>query len=289
LYHLIVNPVAGNGRSLKACVRVEKELERRGLEYRINRTERPGHAMEIAREIAAAEDGARVVVLGGDGTFNEAANGFAGTNAILYFVSCGTGNDFVKSLNLPKDPVEALNVQLDASPRAIDAGLINDRQFLNVSGTGFDIEVLRQTQRFRARFKGLTAYLLGLFAALGRFKPVEATVTAGGRTFQVRVTIFEVANGRYYGGGMLVAPGADPSDGLFDVVYVDAVDRRRILKLLPLFVNGKFLSLPITHALRAGEVVIESPGMTVNLDGELLRTDRAHYRILPGGLRISCP
>ena len=289
MYHLIVNPVAGNGRSLKACVRVEAELKRRGLAYRIVRTQRPGHATEIARAIAAGEDGARLAILGGDGTFNEAANGLTGSNAVLYFVSCGTGNDFVKALGLPKDPVEALKIQLDASPRAIDAGFINDRLFLNVSGTGFDIEVLRQTQRFRARFKGLTAYLLGLFAALSRFTPVEATVTAGGRTFQARLTIFEVANGRYYGGGMLVAPEADPSDGLFDVVYVDAVDRRRILKLLPLFVNGRFISLPITHTLRAEEVVIESPGMTVNLDGELLRTDRAHYRILPGGLRISCP
>jgi diacylglycerol kinase family enzyme len=149
--------------------------------------------------------------------------------------------------------------------------------------------VLRQTQRFRACFKGLTAYLLGLFAALGRFTPVEATVTAGGRTFPARMTIFEVANGRYYGGGMLVAPDAVTSDGLFDVVYVDAVDRLRILGLLPLFVSGRFLSLPIAHTLRAEEVVIEISRLTVNLDGELLRTDRAHYRVLPGGLRISCP
>jgi YegS/Rv2252/BmrU family lipid kinase len=289
LYHMIVNPVAGNGRSLKACVLAENELKRRGLPYRIVRTEQPGHATAIAREIAAGEDGARLVLLGGDGTLNEAANGVAGTNAILYFVSCGTGNDFVKTLGLPKDPAKALALQLDASPRAIDAGLINDRLFLNVSGTGFDIEVLRQTQRFRARFKGLAAYLMGLLAALGRFTPVEATVTAGGRTFKARLTIIEVANGRYYGGGMLVAPDANPSDGLFDLVYVDAVDRRRILKLLPLFVNGRFIRLPITHMLRAEEVVIESPGMTVNLDGELLKTDRAHYRVLPGGLRISCP
>lgn len=289
MYHLIVNPVAGNGRSLKACARVERELQRRGLAYRITRTERPGHATNIARETAMGDDEARLVILGGDGTFNEVANGLAGTNAILYFVSCGTGNDFVKALNLPKDPVAALAVQLDARPRAIDAGLINDRLFLNISGTGFDIEVLRQTQRFRARFKGLTAYLLGLLVALGRFQPVEATVTVGGRAFQARLTIFEVANGRYFGGGMLVAPDADPFDGLFDVVYVDAVDRRRILKLLPLFVNGRFLSLPMAHTLRAEEVVIESPGMTVNLDGELLRTDRAHYRVLPGSLRISCP
>ncbi len=289
LYHLIVNPAAGSGRTLKVCTQVESELKKRGLPFRLTRTERPGHATAIAREIASGEAEARLVVLGGDGTFNEVANGLAGLNGILYFVSCGTGNDFVKALGLPKDPVEALRVQLDSAPRNVDAGLVNDRLFLNVSGTGFDIEVLRQTQRFRARFKGLAAYLLGLLAALRRFRPVEARITAGGRTFDQKMTIFEVANGRYFGGGMLVAPEANPTDGLFDVVYVDAVDRRSILKLLPLFVNGKFISLPVTHTLRASEVVIESPGMTINLDGELQRIDRAHYRVLPGGLRIACP
>ena len=253
-----------------------------------DRTARPRH-IPRAREIAASEAEARLIVLGGDGTFNEVANGLTGTDALLYFVSCGTGNDFVKALGLPKDPVEALGVQLSSQPRRVDAGLVNDRLFLNVSGTGFDIEVLRQTQRFRTRFKGLLAYLLGLIAALSRFRPVEARITAGGRTFSQKLTIFEVANGRYIGGGMLVAPQANPSDGLFDVVYVDAVNRRTIMKLLPMFVSGKFVSLPVTHTLRAEEVVIESPGMTINLDGELQRVDRAHYRVLPGGLRIACP
>jgi len=289
VYHLIVNPAAGSGRTLKVCGQVEAALKKRGLPFRITRTERPGHATEIARGIAAGESEARLVVLGGDGTFNEVANGLSGTDAILYFVSCGTGNDFVKALNLPRDPLEALGAQLDSAARRVDAGCVNGRLFLNVSGTGFDIEVLRQTQRFRARFKGLVAYLLGLLAALGRFRPVEARITAGGRTFQARMTIFEVANGRYFGGGMLVAPQADPADGLFDVVYVDAVDRLHILKLLPSFVSGRFIKLPITHTLRADEVVLESPGMTINLDGELQKVDRAHYRLIPGGLRISCP
>jgi len=286
---MIVNPAAGGGRTLKVSRLVEKELKTRGLPFRTTRTERPGHATQIARDIASGEPEARLVVVGGDGTFNEAANGLTGTDAILYFVSCGTGNDFVKALNLPRDPLAALRVQLESLPRNIDAGMVNDRLFLNVSGTGFDIEVLRQTQRFRVRFKGLAAYLLGLIAALRCFHPVEGVITAAGRTFRANMTLFEVANGRYFGGGMLVAPHANPSDGLFDVVYADAVDRRHILKLLPQFVSGKFISLPITHTLRAQEIVIESPGMTINLDGELQETDRAHYRMLPGGLRIACP
>ncbi len=289
MYHLIVNPAAGGGRTLKLCSQAEEELKKRNLPYRRILTERPGHATEITRAITNEEAGARFVVMGGDGTFNEAANGLAGTDAVLYFVSCGTGNDFVKALGLPKDPIAALGVQLDNGTRHIDAGFINDRLFLNVSGTGFDIEVLRQTRRFSTRFKGLAAYLLGLLAAIRLFKPLPATITVDGRTFSQPVTIFEVANGRYIGGGMLVAPNAETSDGLFDVVYVDAVSRLQILRLLPLFVSGKYLKLPFVHSLRAKEVVIDSPGMTVNLDGELADVDRAHYRILPGGFMVGCP
>ena len=289
MHHLIVNPAAGGGRTLKLCAKAEAELKKRNLPYRKILTERPGHATEIARSITGAEADARFVVMGGDGTFNEVANGLVGTDAVLYFVSCGTGNDFVKALGLPKDPIPALGVQLDNGIRHIDAGYINERLFLNVSGTGFDIEVLRQTRRFSARFKGLTAYILGLLAAIRHFRPLPATITVDGRTFSQAVTIFEVANGRYIGGGMLVAPNADTSDGLFDVIYVDAVSKLQILRLLPLFVNGKYLKLPFVHSLRAKEVVIESPGMTVNLDGELADMNRAHYRILPGGFRVGCP
>jgi diacylglycerol kinase (ATP) len=289
LYHVIINPTAGNGRALKARGKVEAELHKRGLSFQTSITKRPGHATELARRIASEESEPRVVVVGGDGSFNEVANGLVGSQAVMYFVSCGTGNDYVRVLNLPKDPVEAFALQLGSSVRSVDAGLINDRLFLNVSGTGFDIEVLRQMRAFSARFRGLICYLLGLISALRLFKPIEARITLDGRTFTQKLTIFEVANGRYFGGGMMVSPLSDPADGLFDIVYVDAVSRWQILRLLPMFVTGKFLSLPITHHLRAKEVVIESPGMTIELDGELVAVDRAHYRIVPGGLRIACP
>lgn len=289
MYHVIINPTAGNGRALKAREKVEAELHKRGLSFRTVMTERPGHATELARRIASEESEPRVVVVGGDGSFNEVANGLLGTRTVMYFVSCGTGNDYVKVLNLPKNPIEALALQLDSAIRSVDIGMINERLFLNVSGTGFDIEVLRQMRFFGTRFKGLLPYILGLISAIRLYKPVEARIIVNGRTFTQKLTIFEVANGRYFGGGMMVSPLSDPADGLFDIVYVDAVSRSQIVRLLPMFVTGKFLSLPIAHHLRAEEVVIESPGMTIELDGELIAVERAHYRIVPGGLRVAYP
>ncbi len=118
---------------------------------------------------------------------------------------------------------------------------------------------------------------------------MEATITVGGRTCKQKLTIIVVANGRYIGGGMLVAPEAKLSDGLFDIAYVDAVRKTQILKLLPPVRDRQVHFKPAHHSLRAEEILIESPGMTVDLDGELIGVERAHYRMLPGGLRVACP
>ena len=88
---------------------------------------------------------------------------------------------------------------------------------------------------------------------------------------------------------MRAVPQADPMDGLFDVIYVDAVNRRTIARLLPHFIKGTHTGLPIAHCARCTEVVINSPGMTFNLDGELHDMDRAFCRMLPGALTLHLP
>lgn len=289
MYHLIVNPVAGGGRSLAVARKLEAVLTGRGLPFRTIETLRPGHATELARELAERESRARAICVGGDGTLREVAEGLCGSAVTLYIASCGTGNDFIKALGLPKDPLAAFLLQLQSEPRAIDLVRMNETLFLNVSGTGFDILVLRETERFKARFRGLFAYLLGLLSALRKFEPFDARLEIDGREVEARLTIVSVANGQYIGGGMRVSPQADPGDGLIDVTYVEAVSRLRILTLLPRFIDGSYLRLPIAHAARAASVRILSDEMIVQLDGELRCVPRAEYQILPGALRVACP
>ena len=106
---------------------------------------------------------------------------------------------------------------------------------------------------------------------------------------KVRGTIVEIANGRYFGGGMLVAPKSSFSDGLFDVVVVDRVPSMLIPFLLPLFILGIHICLPIARVVRAKEVILRSKGMVVNIDGRLEPMDEAHYQILPGALKVRLP
>lgn len=290
MYHVIVNPQGGKGKSLKALATVEETLKSKNIPYEVHKTEYPGHATEITRELSKNPDTV-ILMMGGDGSFNEILNGIENfDNVTLGILPCGTGNDFVKVLPLPKDPIKALECQLDSPACPVDIGQVNDRYFLNIAGTGFDVEVLRQTTRFKWLGGGLLPYLCGVVAALRRFKPMDIELTIdGGQTEKHRITIISIGNGQYLGGGMRAVPRANPMDGLFDVIYVDAVNRRTIARLLSHFIKGTHTGLPIAHCTRCTEVAINSPGMTFNLDGELHEMDRAFCRMLPGALTLHLP
>ena len=148
MLYIIANETAGSGAGAAVFRRVCDMLREKDIPFRADTTEAPGHAARLADAAVRAGE-TEIVCLGGDGTISEIVNGLAGRFVTLYFVPCGTGNDFVRVLDLPKDPVEALAAQLSGTPGTIDVGMLNDRYFLNVSGSGFDVEVLRQAVRFR--------------------------------------------------------------------------------------------------------------------------------------------
>ena len=199
VYTLIVNPTSGRGVALKRLREIEEILKQRSLEYRNEQASKPMDAARIARE-AAAHRPEGIIAVGGDGTLFEIINGMIGSDVPLLFASCGTGNDFVRTLKLPKDPVEALLQQLDAPTSRIDVGRMNDYYFLNVAGTGFDVEVLRNAEKYKERYTGLRTYLFGLFDAIRDFRPMTAHVSFDdGPEEEVSFSILSIGNGRYIG------------------------------------------------------------------------------------------
>ena len=288
MYYIIANETAGSGAGAAVFGRVCSMLQEKGLPFRADRTESVGHATRLADAAAVAGE-TDIICIGGDGTLFEVVNGLAGRFVTLYFVPCGTGNDFVKVLNLPKDPLEALEAQLSGVPRKIDVGRLNQMHFINVSGSGFDVEVLRQAARFKKLGKGILPYLLGIFAALKNFRALPVEITADGKTEKTEVTIFSVGNGCYIGGGMKAVPHASPDDGLFDVVIAQKFSRPAILRMLTKFIPGKHTSLPGIREFRCREITFRCPGMVLDVDGELIPVDEAHYELLPGALGVRLP
>lgn len=182
---LIVNPIAGCGYALKVMEQVQSVLTARNLPFRVMRTEYPGYAAKLARE--AVEMGCEAVyVIGGDGTFSEAARGLAGSGIPIGLIPAGTGNDFVKTLGTPKEPMAALDFILSHEPRPCDAIDLNGQMFLNVAGAGFDVTVLENVADFGGKIRGLLPYLVGLIRAIWKHQPLQLTYTVDGKTWMER-------------------------------------------------------------------------------------------------------
>lgn len=173
---LIVNPTAGGTLAKQTIEALRAPLDASGEAYEVQYTNAPGHATELARAAAAREDCEAVITVGGDGTAYEVAVGLMGTGKPMGIIASGTGNDFIRSLDYPKRPEEALARILKREAHAVDMISINDRCCLNVSGTGFDVTVLKETERYHGRFHGMVPYLLGLLRGIALYKPVHVSL-----------------------------------------------------------------------------------------------------------------
>lgn len=290
MYSIIANPLSGGGLASQKLPELEKLLREKGIAYRMDITRKAGEARALARK--AAEDGLEgVIAMGGDGTFYEVANGLGESGLELIFAPCGTGNDFMRMFHLSADTVEAVKKQMESPVRMLDLCKCNDGYYLNIAGTGFDVEVLIQAERFKAKYSGLGAYLRGAYYAIRHLKPLKAQVTIDGGVEQEReCTILSVGNGRYLGGGMKAVPGAVVDDGLLDVVMCRPVSKISLIWLLLLFVRGRHVKYPsLTQTLRCRKIRVVSPGMTIEADGEMFPCDEAVFEVLPGGLRTRLP
>ena len=286
MIYAICNPTAGNGRGRKIGEQVKRALDEKGTASRLVMTQNPGHATALAQ--AARDAGADTVLsIGGDGTALEVARGLLGGSSALGIIPAGTGNDLIKTLGIPKDPEAALDHLLAHAPRPMDVGTINGRPFLNVCGTGFDVSVLDHTEKFKRHMRGLLPYFLGLLGAIFGNRPVRVGISVDGKPEEEEeILICAVANGRYIGGGIPICPAAEPGDGCFDLVKVKAVPRWRIPFYLPGLMGSKILTFRVTTHALVRSVTLRSPGMRIQIDGEIVPMDEARLELRPGALRV---
>ena len=276
MIHLIVNPVAGNGLAKQIGQEACQRLQSKGVPFQLHLTDYPGHATDLARQ--AAQQGAKTVVaFGGDGTVTETAAGLRGTQTALAIVPAGTGNDFIKTVGIPRQWDEALDYMLDHPARPVNSGMMNDRFFMNVCGAGFDVMVLDFAESAKKKVRGIWPYLYGVLRAIKAFRPFEMHVEIDGRPMDGKYMICSIGNGRYIGGGIPITPLADVTDGKFDVLVVDAVPRWKIPFYLPSLMMGKLHKHAIAHRYLAKTCRLSSRNMRLNLDGEILPIEDAHF------------
>ncbi|HLE54377.1 MAG TPA: diacylglycerol kinase family protein [Thermoplasmata archaeon] len=298
----VVNPRSGNGRTRRRW-RAHEAYFRTHLKrpFEVRWTERPGHATEIAR--TAVQSGIRTVVsVGGDGTLNEVVNGYLDgigrpwePESRIAVFSLGTGSDFIKTLGETREAEDVARRLNDDHVRAVDAGVCEyaeagaprSRYFLNVAEFGSGGAVVDHVNRSTKILGGKMSFLLAILRTMPRYRNTRVGYEADGAPRKdAIVNDFVVANGRFFGGGLIPAPHADLEDGLLDVVIIGDVDFKTVRKNLGPLREGKHLSLPeITH-FRARELVVHAGQEMIDLDGEFVGRHPKRFQVLPKAVRL---
>jgi diacylglycerol kinase (ATP) len=285
---VLVSPAAGRGRAGVLATHVLAAFAAAGLTPRLLPAT-TGAEGERQAARAVADGVAAVVAVGGDGTVHAALQAVAGTAVPLAVVPAGTGNDLVRALGIPAEPVAAARAAAEDLAAgvvlAVDAGRTGDRWWATVLCCGFDSAVSDRANRLRWP-TGRRRYDVAILAELARLRPRELTLVLDGEARTLPVTMVAVGNTPWYGGGMKVCPGADPTDGLFDVTVVGATTRLELIRTKPRLTLGTHVEHPLVTVHRAARVELSSPGVTTYADGELVAALPAVAECVPGALRI---
>src|SRR5919199_4892085 len=288
---VIINPASAGGATGEAWPGVASEVRRHFGPFEVAFTKRGGEAAEIAEREARAGR-AFLIACGGDGTVNEVAGGIlrAGAGGTeLGMLPSGTGGDFRRTVKMPTRAADAARALREGRTRALDAGRVTftderggeeERFFLNVASFGMGGEVIRRVKEGAGLPAGASRLLGGklsfalaaLQSTLAFEKPAVRVSLDGGRESQLVVTNFCVANARYFGGGMKIAPKALLDDGLFDVVAVGDMSAPAILINSYRVYLGTHLGMQDVHHARARRVTarpVDAEEVKLEIDGEL--------------------
>lgn len=288
MYFFIVNPHSRSGRGMRLWNRLKAELSKRQVEYEVFLTERAGHAAAIAEKLTKErKEDTVLVAVGGDGTLNEVIDGIIfNRNVALGYIPAGTGNDFSRSLRLPKDPVKNLDRILASSNyKILDYGVVSyggfectNRRFAVSCGIGFDAEVCHEIVNAvlgrsleRLRLEKFTYIMTGM-KKLIQTKPSNGFMILDDmKRVDFRNLLFlSIHIHKYEGGGFAFAPKADPEDGYLDVCAVSNLSKRRIIPVLLGALFGIHGSLRGVRIYRCKEIRVhlDTPAQ-VHTDGEL--------------------
>lgn len=288
-FKFIVNPTAARGKGTEIGKKIDELCRSRSVDYHLEFTTLPNHATEIAERSCSKFE--CIVAVGGDGTINEVVNGIIGKKVKLGIIPTGSGNDYVKILNIPLPTLQAFESLLQLKTRIVDAGQAGNVYFANGLGIGFDAWVVIQSQKVNW-LRGSAIYFYSVLRTMYSYKAPWMRLTYNNMTCEDKMFMITVGNGVSLGGGFKLTPFAKLDDGLFDLNIVRDLTKIEILQNLVGVYSGKHVNMPQVTTGRTSEILIESDqDLAAHVDGELIktRTRSLAVKILPNILEVIVP
>jgi diacylglycerol kinase (ATP) len=290
----LTNPLSGHGTAVVAAQAAIARLHQRGVEV----VEIIGDSAEDARYLvsAAVEKGTdAVMVTGGDGVISNALQVLAETDVPLAIIPAGTGNDHAREFGIPtKDPEAAADIVVDGWTETIDLGRIRDSEgadkwFGTVAAAGFDSLVTDRANRMQWPH-GRLRYYIAMIAELSQLRLLPfRLVLDGTKEIDTDITLAAFGNTRSYGGGLLICPDADRTDGLLDITMAHSDSRTKLVRLFPTVMKGTHVELDEVSTARAKSIHVECPGINVYADGDFACLLPAEICAVPQALKVLRP
>jgi len=287
---LLANPSAGRRGAGSLATEVASLLRRDGhTVLDLSAADLETARSRVSEAIAAGEIDV-LAAMGGDGTVHHAANLCAQAPVALALIAMGTGNDNARHLGIPgRDAATVAQFLASAPERKIDLGRVvaegRERWFIGVLGAGFDTKV-NDRGKTLTRLHGTPRYLAAVALELRTFSGLEYAVTVDGERIDTTAMLVAVGNGPDFGGGMKVCPDAKVDDGLLDVLILHRVSRGEFLSVFPRVFTGGHVRHPKVQILRGTRVLLDSPGIRSQADGEDFLPLPITVEAVPGALTI---
>jgi diacylglycerol kinase (ATP) len=231
-----------------------------------------------------------VVAAGGDGTINAVIGALVGQPKALGIIPLGTANDLARTLNIPHEIPAACDVIAAGRTRQIDVTIVNERYFCNVASIGLSVDITRLMTSQTKRRWGIFAYLLASARGLRQLRRFHAVIRSPEGKIRTHSVQIAVGNGKFYGGGMVVAEDATIFDHQLHVYSLEVERWWEVLALFPALRRGSHVHWRRTRTLVTPEVQITTRRpRTVNIDGELVLKTPAHFQVLPAAVSVLCP
>ena len=289
MWALVINPVAGQGKGATVGTYVAGYLNSRGIKYEII-IGRSGldQADSLQRFLDRNPDCSGVIAVGGDGLLHLVLQKITPAQVPLAVIPAGTGNDLVRTLGWSPDDVDAiLQAVLSKNPQSVDLGLVDGEWFAAILSTGFD-SIVNEKANTMSWPKGPMKYNVAIAIELPRFAPRHYEIVLDDRTISTQAMLIAVANGRSYGGGMLVCPHADIADGYFDVMVLHPVSKLEFIKVFPRVFKGTHITHPAVEIVRSKSVKISSDAVAY-ADGERIGQLPVSAQCISGALMTWLP